>query len=73
MHRIPFLFIDTCLAYFIVTANFFEERIEAVELLNGGQALFDAPRRVVQSATDLPNDFDVNTISATNSQLSVSV
>lgn len=56
-----------------MVANFFEERIETVELKNGGQAFIQRPKAkpegAVQSAADLPDDFDVNTVTANSSQL----
>lgn len=56
-----------------VVASFFEERVESVELSNGGTAFVQRPKAKaegsVQSAADLPDDFDISSISANSTKL----
>lgn len=57
----------------VVVASFFEDRVETVELENGGTAFIQRPKAKaegsVQSAADLPDDFDISSISANSTKL----
>lgn len=56
-----------------VIASFFEERVETVGLKNGGTAFIQRPKEkpegAVQSVGDLPDDFNVGSISANSTKL----
>lgn len=53
-------------------ASFFEERVEAVTLSNGGTAYIQRPKAKpeasVQSAKDLPDDFSIASITANSDE-----
>lgn len=57
----------------VVVASFFEDRVETVELENGGTAFIQRPKAKaegsIQSAADLPDDFDISSISANSTKL----
>lgn len=57
----------------LVVASFFQERVETVKLASGGTAFIQRPKAKtegsVQSAGDLPDDFDIGHIVANAAQI----
>lgn len=57
----------------LVIASFFQERVETVKLASGGTAFIQRPKAKtegsVQSAGDLPDDFDIGHIVANTAQI----